>query len=476
MDMFVSGLVRRNVAHRTATIMWRQFSSSFEPFVQRTVLSNGVKVVSQAEGPGWSSIVAHVRVCPRYEQGPYMGASLLAEMHGLQANKFQTTEEVGAILDEIGGDVLTQRTKEGFVHSVNFMKSDLQKVMNVIGKCVSAPKFTVAEVTDNLEATKFIRMDQANNSKPLVLEGLHKASFAPGPLSQLSFPEETDVIHLSAENVNTFYKACLQPEWVTIGAVGVDHNELCELVEKEFGHLQPSDTSILDLAEAKFVGGTHHIKVKDAPIHPAMHMPLAHIGIAMESVPSGREQYVYFVLQALLGGGSSFSAGGPGKGLHSRLYRNCLNKWSWVESAVATNMCMRDTGMFVLEASVMPEQAMNGYILLLNELLGCLAEISETEVDRARNQLKNFYLTGLESAAVYADNLARLYDRDYFPSPAEECAYIDEITGVDVNNAALALLEGPITIASYSNCSNLPTSESLSSGLSSVLTTMGVKK
>ncbi len=32
------------------------------------------------------------------------------------------------------------------------------------------------------------------------------------------------------------------------------------------------------------------------------------------------------VLQVLLGGGDSFSAGGPGKGMHSRLYREVLNR------------------------------------------------------------------------------------------------------------------------------------------------------
>ena len=32
------------------------------------------------------------------------------------------------------------------------------------------------------------------------------------------------------------------------------------------------------------------------------------------------------VVQILLGGGDSFSAGGPGKGMYSRLYRELLNR------------------------------------------------------------------------------------------------------------------------------------------------------
>ena len=38
------------------------------------------------------------------------------------------------------------------------------------------------------------------------------------------------------------------------------------------------------------------------------------------------------------------SVGGPGKGMHSRLYRNVLNQYHWVESATAFNTCYSDSG------------------------------------------------------------------------------------------------------------------------------------
>ena len=50
------------------------------------------------------------------------------------------------------------------------------------------------------------------------------------------------------------------------------------------------------------------------------------------------------VVDTLLGGGSSFSAGGPGKGMYSRLYREVLNAYAWVESANAFSVsCVRCT-------------------------------------------------------------------------------------------------------------------------------------
>jgi processing peptidase subunit alpha len=45
--------------------------------------------------------------------------------------------------------------------------------------------------------------------------------------------------------------------------------------------------------------------------------------------PSHKEEHAFVaacVLSQLLGGGGSFSAGGPGKGLYSRFYTNVLNR------------------------------------------------------------------------------------------------------------------------------------------------------
>ena len=51
------------------------------------------------------------------------------------------------------------------------------------------------------------------------------------------------------------------------------------------------------------------------------------------------------VLQTLLGGGDSFSAGGPGKGMYSRLYREVLNRCYWAEAAEAFIMLHNDAGI-----------------------------------------------------------------------------------------------------------------------------------
>ena len=54
---------------------------------------------------------------------------------------------------------------------------------------------------------------------------------------------------------------------------------------------------------------------------------LAHIVIGLESSSHRDPDFITFcVINMMMGGGGSFSAGGPGKGMYTRLYLNVLNR------------------------------------------------------------------------------------------------------------------------------------------------------
>ena len=54
---------------------------------------------------------------------------------------------------------------------------------------------------------------------------------------------------------------------------------------------------------------------------------LGHMALGLKSVSYSDPYFIpACVLNIMMGGGGSFSAGGPGKGMYSRLYTNVLNK------------------------------------------------------------------------------------------------------------------------------------------------------
>ena len=88
----------------------------------------------------------------------------------------------------------------------------------------------------------------------------------------------------------------------------------------------------------------------------------------------------------LLGAVQSFSAGGPGKGMYSRLYREVLNRHAGVEAAEAH---IEASGLFGIMGACTPEYATE----LVYSFAGQFAKLSdqdvtEEELSRARNMLK----------------------------------------------------------------------------------------
>lgn len=163
---------------------------------------------------------------------------------------------------------------------------------------------------------------------------------------------------------------------------------------------------------AHYTGGFLSLPPQPAPPNPNTQL-FTHVQLAFEGLPiSSSDIYALATLQTLLGGGGSFSAGGPGKGMYSRLYTNVLNQHGWVESCVAFNHSYTDSGLFGVAASCLPGHAAHMLQVMCRELQALTHDagfqaLGETEVARAKNQLRSSLLMNLESRMVELEDLGR---------------------------------------------------------------------
>ncbi|KAL8718694.1 MAG: hypothetical protein Q9225_004195 [Loekoesia sp. 1 TL-2023] len=215
---------------------------------------------------------------------------------------------------------------------------------------------------------------------------------------------------------------------------------------------QSLSSTPLDLnIPSQYTGGFLSLPNLPPPANPAL-PHLSHIHLAFEALPiSSDDIYALATLQTLLGGGGSFSAGGPGKGMYSRLYTNVLNQYGWVESCVAFNHSYTDSGLFGISASCQPSRIMQMLEVMCRELHNLSLDTGFTalkpvEVNRAKNQLRSSLLMNLESRMVELEDLGRqvqVHGRKV--GVKEMCRKIDALTVQDLRRVAKQVLGGEVS-------------------------------
>ncbi|KAL2005471.1 hypothetical protein VTN00DRAFT_2682 [Thermoascus crustaceus] len=212
--------------------------------------------------------------------------------------------------------------------------------------------------------------------------------------------------------------------------------------------LQPST---LDLNRpAHYTGGFLSLPPIPPPANPMLPR-LSHIHLAFEALPiSSPDIYALATLQTLLGGGGSFSAGGPGKGMYSRLYTNVLNQHGWVESCIAFNHSYTDSGLFGISASCSPTRTTQMLEVMCRELQALTLDsgyssLQPQEVNRAKNQLRSSLLMNLESRMVELEDLGRqvqVHGRKV--AVKEMCEKIEALTVDDLRRVAKQVFGGHV--------------------------------
>lgn len=211
----------------------------------------------------------------------------------------------------------------------------------------------------------------------------------------------------------------------------------------------PHSPSKFDILQpSHYTGGFVALPNLPPPISASL-PPLSHIHLAFEALPiSSDDIYALATLQTLLGGGGSFSAGGPGKGMYSRLYTNVLNQHGWVESCVAFNHSYTDSGLFGISSSCSPSRVVNMLDVMCRELQALTLDsgfsaLQTAEVNRAKNQLRSSLLMNLESRMVELEDLGRqvqVHGRKV--GVREMCKKIEELTVHDLRRVARIVVGG----------------------------------
>lgn len=430
--------------------------------VTRTsTLANGVRVVSEdLQGP-WCSICLIVDAGTRYETGKFSGAANFTERLAFKSTLLRSQQAISKDLEMFGGDFICSSNRETLMYQGSVFPNYIPAAVKMLTEVALYPAFHPHEIQERHVIACMEEKELPNKASFFLSELVHQAAYGQNTLGQMTACGEKSSAVMTQEILREFHSQHFIAPRIVLGGAGVKHEVLESLAEKYLGIL-PSVPN-LPTAQSVYLGGDCFHPMAESPSNNALQIPLTHICLGFESV-SWRDSdlYVVAVLQILLGGGLSFSVGGPGKGMYSRLYQQVMNVHGFAESAIATNISYNDGGIFLLEGSSPPENIGELVLALLSELISVSKFITDEELSRARHQLRSNLLMNLESKAIIAEDAGRQVMAFGERYSAEKLSHsIEKVQKEDIYRVVKRMLKSKPSIAGFGDLKHVPTVDTL---------------
>lgn len=479
-----------------------------------TTLPNGIRVATEALPGHFSGVGVYVNAGSRYENDALRGLSHIIDRLAFKSTTSKSGFQIMETAEDLGGNIQCASSRESLMYQAATFNSAVPTTVGLLADTIRNPVVTEEEVQQQLETADYEIGEIWSKPELILPELVHMAAYKDNTLGNPLLCPKERLPHINRAVVEAYRKEFYKPERMVVAFAGVQHAEAVRLAEQYFGDMEkgtgpslvgigeesamtgqptftashptptgappqsskllskipflknlstsatsnasvntsldlnfpPIDTSI----PSHYTGGFLTLPPIPPPLNP--YLPrLSHIHIAFEALSiSSPDIYALATLQTLLGGGGSFSAGGPGKGMYSRLYTNVLNQHGWIESCIAYNHSYTDSGLFGIAASCAPAQVAQMLEVMCRELSALGSEtgyaiLRDQEVQRAKNQLRSSLLMNLESRMVELEDLGRqvqVHGRKV--GVKEMCAKIEAVTVQDLRRVARQVFGGGV--------------------------------
>lgn len=440
-----------------------------------TVMKNGLKVASEKKFGQYCIAGVAINSGSRLESCYPSGVSHFIERSAFKStNKFSDREQILEHLSHVGGTIDCQGSRDLMVYAVSVVNEHLETAVELLGEAVLRPKFTNDEIKDTANRISFELQDMAFDPERKVQLGemIHRAAYGDSTLGLPKICPEENLDTITREIMFNYLKLNHTPDKMVLAGVGVEHEKLVELAEKYFvdepsiwatkPELASQAPTVVERGVAQYIGGVHTVEadLSNVSLGPTPLPNLAHFQLGFEvcSHLDLDEFVVVCVMNMLMGGGGSFSAGGPGKGMFTRLFTNVLNRYHWVHSSTAHNASYEDSGLFYIQSSSEPAQLKNLVDIVINEFNNIAqGPMYKEELARAKKQLISMLWLNLEIRPIVFEDIARqVLSTGFRRQPKQLIEKIERVSEEDIRRVASKMLTKPPTVACLGNLKNLP--------------------
>ncbi|HAM49670.1 MAG TPA: peptidase M16 [Nitrospiraceae bacterium] len=386
-------------------------------------LDNGIPlVVERIENVRSVSLGIWVKVGSRYESPERNGVSHFLEHMFFKGTKKRSARDIAVEIDSVGGELNAFTSREATTFYVKVLDEHIDRGIDLL--------------TDIFLHSTFPE-DEFEKEKRIIKEEIKMVEDTPD-----------DYIH------DLFYQAVWGHKGIgqsilgrreTIKSFGRD--DLMDHIKKYYGtkdtviacagNFQP-DKLIASLNQTlgSLRRGSEPKKGNKPEFNPSTYvhskdLSEAHICMGVEGIPlASADRYALYLLNSILGAGVS-----------SRLFQEIREKRGLAYSIYSFMASYADTGMWSVYAGTARKRVGEVIELIAEEMNGLRNTITDTELQRAKDQMKGNLIMGLESTSSRMQNIARqeIYYGRYY-SPEQTLKEIDIVSLDQVRGLAEKLV------------------------------------
>uniref|UniRef100_A0A4W5L9A7 Mitochondrial-processing peptidase subunit alpha n=1 Tax=Hucho hucho TaxID=62062 RepID=A0A4W5L9A7_9TELE len=425
-----------------------------------TTLENGLKVASQNKFGQFCTVGILVNSGSRHETKYPSGiAHFLEKLAFSSTAQYGSKDEILLTLEKHGGICDCQTSRDTTMYAVSAEVKGLDTVVSLLSDAVLQPRLLDEEIEMTRMAVRF-ELEDLNmrpDPEPLLTEMIHAAAYRGNTVGLPRFCPVDNVEKIDKKLLHTYLRSYYCPERMVLAGVGIEHEQLVACARRYLLDVKPvwgaSTPTNVDLSVAQYTGGI---------VRPVSGCQYAWFVIQ-------EEDFIPFaVLNMMMGGGGSFSAGGPGKGMFTRLYLNVLNRHHWMYNATSYHHSYEDSGLLCIHASADPRQVREMVEIITREFIQMAGTAGEMELARAKTQLKSMLMMNLESRPVIFEDVGRqVLATGKRKLPHELCDLISNITASDIKRVTTKMLRSKPAVAALGDLTEMPSYEHIQAALSS---------
>jgi len=369
------------------------------PETRVTTLSNGLRVATEDYGLPTCTVGIWIDAGSRFETEKTNGTAHFLEHMAFKGTSRRSQTDLELEVENMGAHLNAYTSREQTVYYAKAFSKDLPKAVDILSDILQNSTLGEAEIERERGVILREMQEVETNLQEVVFDHLHSTAYQGTPLGRTILGPSENIKSITAKDlrdyIKTHYKA---PRMVLAAAGGVNHDELVKYAEQHFGGLSSdNNTEVQSLQPCRFTGSD--IRVRDDDYR------LAHVAISVEGTSwSDADTIPLMVASTIIGSWDRSMASGGNVG--SRLAQ-ASGQHNLCHSFQAFNTCYADTGLWGVYFVTDKNKIDDFMMVLQDEWIKLCTQVTEGEVQRAKNLLRTNMLLQLDGSTPVCEEIGR---------------------------------------------------------------------